>query len=425
MIEKANKTSIKPFVKSVLIVVAPLVVLLAVFVGGFAVSNRVTAVRRAGQAADAVYDFNYLLATLEQNVPSLRLLQIRDGIDLMAIGGQVQEILETDYSGNYITRLYRLVGQAFIGPLGSTYPTGRLTRLDYTAVEWENSENRRMADAGFDPEDILGMLVAPDLNPGYDVRFSEMMQAIAPYIIAEGRIAYYGVVRFSERRLPYECYITQQFLEEIADFEHLIIDLRGVTGGALWFFDEMLGRHLIREEKYAYFHNFYRGGGRNLAFFDAMGSRRPQSSAFNAGDFAGVISAEYLHVLDYLADMDFHYMYRYTLTPSTTPSGFSGKIWILIDEYTTGAAQIAAAFYKEIGFATFVGNTTGGGAAICSVAGVSNFITLPNTSFVVRYDVVFTLAPSGRPIEYGTEPHYFNRSGMCALETVMALIEER
>jgi len=291
-------------------------------------------------------------------------------------------------------------------------------------VQWAKVENQRIAAAVLDPDDILGQLVAPELNPGDNVRFERMMQSIETEIIEEGRIAYYGIARFSERLTPYECELTQQFLAKIADFEHFIIDLRGVTGGALWFFDEILGRPLISEEKYVYFHNFYRAGSRNLAFFEAMGSRRPQSSAFDISGFADIISDEYLHVLGYLTDMDFHYLYRYTLTPSSTPYGFSGKIWILIDEHTIDAAQVAAAFYKEIGFATFVGNTTGGSAAICSAAGSSNFITLPNTSFVIRYDVVLTLAPSGRPIEYGTDPHYFNRPGMCALETVLALIEE-
>jgi len=123
---QANNSTLKSFIKSIIIIVAPIIILVAIFIGGFAVSNRVTEIRRAGQAADAIYDFGYLLTELEQNSPTLQLLQLRDGIDLIAIGSQVQEVLETEYTGDYIMRLYRLLGQSFVGPLGPTNHTGSL-----------------------------------------------------------------------------------------------------------------------------------------------------------------------------------------------------------------------------------------------------------------------------------------------------------
>ena len=54
----------------------------------------------------------------------------------------------------------------------------------------------------------------------------------------------------------------------------------------------------------------------------------------------------------------------------------------------------------------------------------SNFFALPNTGFIIRYNPTLILDSSGRPLEYGTQPHFFNRPGLDALETVLELIEE-
>jgi len=157
---------------------------------------------------------------------------------------------------------------------------------------------------------------------------------------------------------------------------------------------------------------------------NSMADVRPQSMPIDIDYFRAFLAPQYLHVLYDIMRMDYYYVYAHTLQPSELQTQFNGKIWMLVDENMFSAAQWVATFYKEIGFATLVGNTTGGGLAFCSVAMFSNYITLPNTGIIVRYDTMLSLDPRGRPIEYGTEPHYFNRPGMDALETVLALIEE-
>jgi len=49
---------------------------------------------------------------------------------------------------------------------------------------------------------------------------------------------------------------------------------------------------------------------------------------------------------------------------------------------------------------------------------------LYNTGIIIRFDPAFVTDFRGRPLEYGIEPHYFNRPGMDALETVLAMIAE-
>ena len=102
---------------------------------------------------------------------------------------------------------------------------------------------------------------------------------------------------------------------------------------------------------------------------------------------------------------------------------FQGEIWVLTDSETASAAEHATRFSKYTGFATIVGEQTRG------VVGVPNFtrafISLPNTGIVVQFDFALLMDEHGNIFEgYGVTPHHFNRPGMDALETTLALIAE-
>ena len=66
-----------------------------------------------------------------------------------------------------------------------------------------------------------------------------------------------------------------------------------------------------------------------------------------------------------------------------------------------------------------MGDTTGGGFGGPRVA-----VPMPNTGVIFYFDMFYITDARGRPIEAGTDPHFFNRPGMDALETVLALIAE-
>jgi len=95
---------------------------------------------------------------------------------------------------------------------------------------------------------------------------------------------------------------------------------------------------------------------------------------------------------------------------------------MLTDGRMTSGSHMAAAFYKEVGFATLVGETTGGMHMHLTLG--SNIVQLPRTGLFVRYDFTYVLDSNGRPVDYGIDPHYFNLPGMDALETVLELIRQ-
>ena len=132
----------------------------------------------------------------------------------------------------------------------------------------------------------------------------------------------------------------------------------------------------------------------------------PVLTQANADDFAG---------------LSYGFKREITVKPSANRWAFKGKIWILTDGRTISAGEISAATAKESGFATVVGENTGGAFGGYTAA----FVDLPNTGIIMRYDYGYITDLHGRSIEeHGVAPNIYNRPGLDAYQTVMALIAE-
>ena len=104
----------------------------------------------------------------------------------------------------------------------------------------------------------------------------------------------------------------------------------------------------------------------------------------------------------------------------------NAKIWVLIDEYTASAGEHYVAIMKYSNFATVVGQPTMGIPGRLVDIGARAYISLPNSGIGVQYDFAYMTDVYGNAWEgYGIAPHYFNRPGMDALETVLAMIAEQ
>lgn len=76
-------------------------------------------------------------------------------------------------------------------------------------------------------------------------------------------------------------------------------------------------------------------------------------------------------------------------------TGFSGKIYLLVDKYVFSSAEAFAVFAKSTGWATLIGTDTGGdGIGFDPV-----LVALPNSGLVVRFPCEMGVAPDGKPNE--------------------------
>jgi len=254
-------------------------------------------------------------------------------------------------------------------------------------------------------------------------RFS---QPVTTETIEEGRIAYISSGRSMEELRQAQLRVSQ-FYQQIEGYEHLIIDMRGNAGGNVDHFINFLLRPVLQEPIEA--PNAF------LFFMDGPYVRRFGDILFQPTIYNGfmTITEPYRPVGEILAEHDLpeiriddiqrlHYGapagYHTTILPRLDMT-FDGKVWLLTDRTMGSAAQMAAWFAQEAGHITLVGDITGG-----CLGGPRTMAFMPNTGIIFYFDILYITDSQGRPLEAGTIPHYFNREGMDALETVLAMIDE-
>jgi hypothetical protein len=217
------------------------------------------------------------------------------------------------------------------------------------------------------------------------------------------------------------------FLETIRDYEHLIIDLRGNRGGDPTFFYRTLVEPIISEPHQARGFAFFYPG--NYVTRHISGHRRTTFGHLITTQTIPNTVAELIdmHPMLELKPEDVQRLtHGFEVYTTISPRKFAqfdfgpaffGQVWMLTDENSQSAAQIAAWFAYESGFATLVGEATGG-----VFGGPRTQIRLPGSDITVTFDVFYVTNPQGRPLEAGTLPHHFNLPGLNALETALALI---
>jgi len=256
------------------------------------------------------------------------------------------------------------------------------------------------------------------------VVFATSSNNIEASIIQPGHIAYINILQMNWATAHLDREKLLNFYQYIADFDHLIIDIRQNGGGDSRFFPQLVVAPNIQEPLEYYFYMFLMDGEHNhrlLApwFEDWWDGTTPYPVFMPVHDdlLARLI---YLDADDALL-LDSYWIQREAIHPSHDEAIFGGKIWLLVSNNNFSASENAAAISRQTGFATLVGQTTGGDGI-----GINPLVlALPNTGVVVRYSPVYGTDPLGRNNqEFGTDPHVFNRPGLDALQTVLELIAE-
>lgn len=380
-------------------------------------------------------DLELLIAELESNFPLLGPIYRRHGVDLHdrfliihrnmerrtnldqdRVGVELNNLTDRIWGAGHlsylshfmyremITRYYR-----WLSEFGDYYSLDALNQYYYDIMRSE-AAMRRFGDIEID------LYYFDDMIFPYNV---------TTRIISEGEIAYISIGMFWHYNFEYDREIIFGFYEQITGFDHLIVDLRGNPGGFPGHFTELIMAPLIDDVLRGSYYEFFMAGSHALLLAEAtMGTdfyveMEPTDTWFPAAAFVKENNMTYFNPCD-LEILDYVLPRNFITRPADHRVDFHGQIWLLIDGNSFSAAEMVAIYAKYSGFATLVGTPTGG------VPGaMSAFAVLPNSGHIVRFDVGYITNRYGRSVEeFGVEPHYFNRPGMDALETVLALINE-
>jgi len=289
----------------------------------------------------------------------------------------------------------------------------------------------------------LGNLTHPDVRWFYgsvDVDldadrisvFPEVPDNIITDIIAPGHIAYMRVNSFATSA-EYDDLVIAPFFEEIQDFEHLILDLRGNGGGFMFNFTHNIFRRLIHWSMPIVTYQFFTDG--DLAVATMIAERDSIAywhSHIEGNDVFDWYTIDILPAFPFIIQQNMVNFNREDLFnlehvlvevdwifPREDGPLFEGWVWLLIDGGTASASSQATLMLMETYFTTVIGENTSG-----VMAAVHTYVILPNTGMLFRIDLGYRTDMYGNSLEvYGIAPHIHNLYQMDALETALAVIE--
>jgi len=380
---------------------------------------------------DILYDIDYLLYVLEHNFPLLDSIYNRYGADMLALGQELRLTFEeeTPDMDEFFTLVDDFISQGRAVGLLATLSRHRLAvvlgRGNYLEISPESLQ-------------FYGEIDEIDMQEALQA-FPREPYIISTNIIEEGRIGYMKIYRMAQLQ-RHELNIIRPFYEEIADFEHLIIDVRGNPGGSLESM-KYITTPLLPRHTFAAFYLFFPHGRHNFAHlhmagfgeWDGIRYYRRQAmvpyahSHMRRAERSLRYNTETNWMHEHLMASEYYYlrtvMYMGVGVVFTTlRSDFSGQLWLLTDGASASAAEWLTAIWSMSDVAIVVGERTRG------VFGSPVFhevrFSLPNTGMFFVYDFAYVFDRHGRPLSNGIDPDHFNRVGMDALMTTLELIVE-
>ncbi|MDR7855822.1 S41 family peptidase [Tissierella sp.] len=330
-------------------------------------------------------DFEYLYDFISENYPFLKVNERVNGIDWLGEKEVFKNAIKNtnaDYEFEYeISNIIRQLNNDHTHIL-----TKDMFGYFYTAyadLEYED-HYKPWADVLKD-EDVLNRY-AFDEKKLEEYEAKQTFYADLSYcktdIIVPDEVAYLKISQMNTESIENDGLIIREFFGEIKDYEKLIIDIRGNQGGNDLYWIKNVIEPLANKElsvknylflRYEYAKYFYEHRG--IAFSPITELDKNIFDSF----------PEEIKI-------DFNY---YSLSPKTIkpvdPVGFSGKIYLLVDERVFSSAESFASFSKDSGFATLVGETTGGdGIGLDPI-----LFSLPNSKMVIRYSGMLVLNNDG------------------------------
>jgi hypothetical protein len=201
-------------------------------------------------------------------------------------------------------------------------------------------------------------------------------------IIIPDEAAYLKISQMNGERVEEDGKEIRKFYEEVKDYNKLIIDIRGNSGGDdLYWMKNVI--EPLTKEKISVGNYIFTRGNYGKPFYKARGMKQSPISKLDKNILENFPQ-------EIKMDFDYYHISNRTIQPKN-PIDFDGKIYLLVDKGVYSSSESFAAFCKDSGLATLVGTTTGGdGIGIDPL-----FFSLPNSGIVIRFSSLLALNGDG------------------------------
>jgi len=265
-----------------------------------------------------------------------------------------------------------------------------------TPHEFGNATFKIMNQTGYEYDVVFDII-----NLTYDNPFCYPTTLSSPIIFNTNEtqsVAYIYFRSFSYYLEPYLQDILD-FLNQLDNYQHLIVDIRGNVGGSSsnWF--NYLVGPLITDRKMHEGYIAYKDG-KYINIY-----RRQIAQAWSLS--AEVIPPDFDSLPPEINDDDYSiYNFSFIIEP-VNEVDYNGTINLLIDKVSYSASENLALFCKQSNFATIYGTPSGGDGVIPTPI----FLTLPNSKIVIRTASTIGLENNGEASEESrTHPDVYYES---------------
>ena len=360
--------------------------------------------------AGRLHDFGYMLYQLSNNYPFFDIASESIGIDLIDLAWEAHDELYEHARYNITSNFFiNFLNERYLGRLGG-YGNPRITSEARGAASW---------------------LREPYFFGYYDWRFTDGQTDVSvrddniySKILAEG-IAYLRVNTFLPKgympvtHSPFRYFDFDaekqhllDFYGSIYDFDHLIIDIRGIGSGFGDYFLPLILEPNLHAPLNARFYVFHMDG----RFANRVSNRFRTWYGFGELVDGARLSQNFTYA------MPEHLTHGFPIDITARSLGgaaFGGQIWLMTDSNNfSGPNFMYLQMARDAGFViVYEENPLANGWAM-------SFTRLPSSGLSLRYNPLYFTDHMGRPFEkYGVEPHYRLSPGADDFRELLALID--
>ncbi len=217
------------------------------------------------------------------------------------------------------------------------------------------------------------------------------------YDIVDGKVAYIYVPQMLNDYLrAKDEELISEYLQNIKDYQALIIDIRGNGGGSTNYWQNFLLSKIIKEDLKTTNYMFFKGSDFIQNYLDSRYMKLEKVKNLDTTSLTNLPS-------DALTDFEYYYKYDIEIKPSEDSIKFQGNIYLLVDDRVYSSAEGLANFAKQTGFATLIGSRTkGDGIGIDPPVKM-----LPNSNYVYSFSPCLGTTSNGTVNEeHKTMPDY-------------------
>ncbi|MEK4061215.1 MULTISPECIES: S41 family peptidase [unclassified Paenibacillus] len=332
-------------------------------------------------------DFEYMYKILQENYPFFEVNKRANGVDWLADKDKYLEKVEgTPTDLQFYGALNEILADLHNG---HTYMLEREMYHYYRQIfdgnpvykPWSDILEQKQVKARYGAAEAAA--TPEESSSGSQAELTQSLN-LFHRILEPGKSAYLQVESFGTEYTEQDGPAIADFLTKIKDYPTLILDIRGNGGGDQWYWMSNIVAKLTDKKLPYKEYLLFRGGDYEQPFLASRG--------FGEVPVKG-LEQEKLPKLPPEAMTDFksYFVNTYDITPD--PVGFKGEIYLLVDRNVYSSSESFATFAKSTGFATLVGEKTGGDG----IGATPLIAALPNSGFVLNFPVVLGLTADGSP----------------------------